>query len=108
MNRHEARRQRAKETQGGRCVPFFVVAEGTSRRYGGPQEGGWWYDDTEALDVFQSWTWRQALAIARKLREDWPTCPRGRGSVLGGTDVVIRLHRYADTIPTWAGRPSYE
>ena len=83
----------------GRVEPFYIVAVGHDRCYGGPEEGGWWYDTFRVLGVRRVWDVRSGLAAARALMEEHPTCPRGRGSVLGGTDVEICTFRRTSDIP---------
>lgn len=73
------------------CPPFLVVAYGISRHYGGPEEGGWYYDNTTILEVRKAYTWEQGVRQFRKLKEEYPTQRYGRGSVLGnGDDVYVR------------------
>jgi hypothetical protein len=76
--------------QGGKCPPFLVVCYGVDRVYGGPEEGGWYYDRTTVLEVRRAFTFAGGLRAARELRDEHPTCPRGRHSVIGGTDTYVR------------------
>lgn len=77
---------------------FYVVAIGTDRVYGGPEEGGWYYDASEILDVRSAFDVATGLQAARALREEFPTCPHGRYSVIGGTDVEIRMVRTPEAL----------
>ena len=89
----------------------FVAVVSTSRHYGGPEEGGWWYDwsNTE-----KSWSFdnpRRARRFARRLeREESRYMPRhNRFSVLGGTDLEICRTRDRETLDSWQSRtrPTY-
>lgn len=86
----DAHETRLAATKGGACPSFLVVAYGVDRVYGGPEEGGWWYDRMTVLEVRRAFTFAGGLRAGRELRDEHPTCPRGRGSVLGGTDTYIR------------------
>ncbi len=99
-------RRRASRNPGD---PFWVVATGISRHYGGPEEGGWWYDHTRVLSDVQVTSVREGLAVARAMREEYPTCPRGRFSAIGGEDVYIQCH-YDETEFQYDDeeKPSYE
>ncbi|MFZ9889735.1 MAG: hypothetical protein ACO3JL_19745 [Myxococcota bacterium] len=103
-------RRRVRQLQKSR-YPLYVVAIGTDRRYGGPEEGGWWYDESYVLEVASCRGWRAALRAARSLKRDYPTCPYGRFSAAGGTDVSIRLTDCRAELDTWSmptPRPHYE
>lgn len=93
------RSERATLVKSGEVVPFIVAAIGVDRCYGGPEEGGWYYDATSILQVFKVWNWKQGLARARELKEEHPTCPRGRHSVIGGTDVYLRTYIDVEDMP---------
>lgn len=58
------RLERAERRHRGNHFPIFILAIGTTRRCGGPEEGGWWYDDTEVLVVWVAATLRGACAAA--------------------------------------------
>lgn len=105
-----ARRMRRIEARKGRVLPFYVVCYGIDRRYGGPEEGGWWYDATAIIDVAKVWDVKGARAALRRMRDDNPTCPRGRGSVLGGTDIYVRACAVTAEFPTEddGSKPRYE
>jgi hypothetical protein len=89
---------RLSATREGRAPSFLVVAYGIDRLYGGSEEGGWYYDATSVIEVRVVYTVGGALRAARELRDDHPTCPRGRHSVLGGTDVYVSTY-YSETDP---------
>jgi hypothetical protein len=93
----------------GECVPFYVAALGIDRCYGGPEEGGWWYDTTTILKVYKVFDWKQALVRCKELQEEYPTCPRGRYSVIGGQDTYVRTFRSLEDLPEEDySRPRYE
>ncbi len=104
---YEARQQATKEC---RLLPFYIVAYGISKGYGGPEEGGWWYDSRRILEVRKAYSWEQGLKLARQLKDEYPTCKHGRGSVLGGEDTYIKVCYTEDEFPSEGpnGRPRYE
>lgn len=105
-----ARLERLK-SDGATVSPVYAVATRTFRCYGGPEEGGWWYDWTDIEQVCQAYTFRGLLATVRRMREEHETDQRGRGSVLGNRgDVTIYLTRHAHLIDGLQSteRPRYE
>lgn len=91
--------------------PLYAVAVRTTSHYGGPEEGGWWYDWTDILDVRRTFTFRGMLATVRALRAEHDTDQRGRGSVLGNRgDVTVYLTRHEHLIDGLQSteRPRYE
>jgi hypothetical protein len=91
--------------------PFVVGVVGYSRHYGGPEEGGWWYDRCDVLDWQECSSWREGLALARRFREEHPTQRHHRGSVLGnGYDTKLVFTRSWQEIETMQSkeRPHYE
>lgn len=103
-------RRRREALRSSRLLPFYVVASGTVRCYGGPEEGGWWYDKRRIIEVRAVFTVTGALHTVRELRLDHPTCPKGRHSVIGGEDVEIGVFYDETMFPqeSSGGRPSYE
>jgi len=74
-----------------------ITAYATTRHYGGPEEGGWWYDVEEAL---KDWTKPISPNRTREMLNEWVTeMERAAehlnegdiGSVSGGTKITIRL-----------------
>lgn len=109
LEKQAARRERNSKVERGEVVPFYVAAIGMDRCYGGPEEGGWWYDVTTVLQVFKVWDWEQAHTRAKELKEEYPTCPRGRYSVIGGQDTYVRTFRKLEDLPDENHtRPRYE
>ena len=83
-----------------------------AQNYGGPEEGGWWYDSGEPLesvkvDPFMMQDERDKLVV--KLKENWADeqHPRGRRSCAGGPDVEVCFqNHFAEAFPQ--NRPHYE
>ena len=98
--RHAARIDRNARIAAGHVDPIYVLAVSSARMYGGPEEGGWFWDYVVVSEVRKAWDWRGALRHARELRAEYPTCPRGRHSVIGGTDVSIVCRRDPREFPT--------
>lgn len=48
---------------------IFVNVYEVSRHYGGPEEGGWWYDAGHVVHSFQLTSYNQAQALAELLRQ---------------------------------------
>ena len=91
--------------------PFVVGVIGTSRHYGGPEEGGWWYDWTDVLDFEPCHCWQEGLEVARRYREDHPTQKPDRFSVIGNDqDTQIVFRRSVAEIESFQSteRPHYE
>ncbi len=62
---------RRQQRDGGRVLPIFIAVQSTSRHYGGPEEGGWYYNWTETDEVFRFWDWRSALQKMRELHDEY-------------------------------------
>lgn len=97
----------------GRMLPFLVVAWQISRHYGGPEEGGWWYDWTEVVDVRKAHTMSEGLRQARKLKAEYPQPRFNRFSCAnrGEGDTMIGVF-YGESDPRFpqnsTHRPRYE
>lgn len=103
---YDARKQSVAQ---GKVPAFYVVATGVSRLYGGPEEGGWYYDAQQILAVRKVYTVAGALKAARELREEYPKPRYSRHSVLGGEDTYIETCYSEDMFPEETkGRPHYE
>lgn len=86
------RRQRFEKVKNDQPQPFYIVVYGISRHYGGPEEGGWYWDRIKALEIRKVWSISKALKLVRELKEEYPTQKYHRGSVLGnGQDIEIQL-----------------
>jgi len=91
--------------------PIYAGVVSISRHYGGPEEGGWYYDWYEVEEIAEcDGGFRDLLATVRILREEYPSCPRGRGSVIGGDDTVVFISRSKKLIEDMQSeeRPVYE
>ena len=105
----QAALRRRDAARRGEVLPFYIVATATSRHYGGPEEGGWWYDALNILAVRRVFTFKGAREAIRELREEHPTCKYGRGSVLGGDDVEVHVFYDESFFPfETRERPRYE
>ncbi len=69
---------------------YWVTVYRVGRRYGGPEEGGWWYDTGTVELSRPAADLTEAEELAAVYRDDYPYTGR-RGSVLGGDDwdVVV-------------------
>lgn len=101
---------RQEAMQNGIVKPFYVVAYNISRNYGGPEEGGWYYDWTSILEVHKVWDWKGALKAMRELKDKYPQPRYNRHSVLGREgDYHINMYYDIDQFPKESTeRPRYE
>lgn len=81
-------------------APWYVGVYEVYRCYGGPEEGGWWYDAGEAIHSETAETEDEAQAILERLVEEYPKTG-ARYSVLGGEDYdVFITETYEPSFPT--------
>lgn len=75
-----------------------------------PKKEGWYYDWYQVEEILQCQDFRHLLSTVRQLRKDYPTCPCGRGSVIGGDDTVVYISRSKKLIEDMQSeeRPRYE
>lgn len=89
---------------------FYIAEFGVSRHYGGPEEGGWWYDWYELVNVRIFKNKRAARRTHRRLMRKAIKPKYNRYSVLGGTDTLFyrtsNRQEIIDLIST--RRPRYE
>jgi hypothetical protein len=75
---------------------WFVGVYDCDRSYGGPEEGGWWYDVGELIYVEVALSEQLARARQAQLREQYPNTGQ-RDSVLGNRtgdwDVIVSKGR---------------
>jgi hypothetical protein len=83
----------------GKVLPFYIAVWGVDRHFGAGEGGAGWFDCTQVYEVAKVWDWRTGLKAARAFRKEYPTCRRGRGSVLGGTDTYVRTIRELEDLP---------
>ena len=99
-------------TSTSNASPLVVVLLALDRCYGGPEEGGWWWDRCEIVQYAVRDGWQAALATARAMRDDNPSSRFGRYSAAGGTDYAVRVVALGG-FEEWAAnvecidRPSY-
>lgn len=83
---------------------LWVQVHETSREYGGPEEGGWYYD-ARSIPFEKRCKKRAAKKLAKSLRADIVPPRYDRFSVLGGTDTSVYVGRYRFEP---SGRQAYE
>lgn len=103
----EARKIRLEKIKSGEPQPFYVVLYQIDRLYGGPEEGGWYWDRIIASEITRVWDWKNALKEIRYLQEEYPKPKYSRGSVLGGTDIEIRVIPSKDYIHEQRTKPQW-
>lgn len=76
--------------------PAFVTAYDHTRAYGGPEEGGWWYDAYEPLESITVNSSEEAEQAAQKLYNDFHGSTDGKLSIdierQKGSQVKDRPH----------------
>lgn len=93
----------------GYVDPFYIVAYSVARLYGGPEEGGWWYDSLVIEEVRKVYTFRSALVVTRELKEAYPPPRFNRFSAAGGDDQYVKLcYSEADFPAENTRRPHYD
>lgn len=85
---------------------FFVNVWDVDRVYGGPEEGGWWYDAGECIKTVVCLTREQADEIHAELSERFPRTGK-RSSVLYGEDYDVTIDDEQGTFFP-ENRPHYE
>ena len=94
--------------------PRFISAYATTRHYGGPEEGGWWYNCNECLKSkpIPPCDDEDLEAVLASVIERW--CDQFEDehygdiySVLGGSEVWFALEYHAGQNQS-TGRPRYE
>lgn len=69
---------------------FFVNVWDIWREYGGPEEGGWWFDRGKCVKTVECSTRDQARLAREGLLDDYPRTGH-RYSVLNGSDYDITI-----------------
>lgn len=86
----------------------WVNAYAVTRHYGGPEEGGWWWDRYTSLASVPVCKGQRAEAIRARLERHFAGEKHGNiYSVLGGVDVVVRIEDAPKASET-TERPRYE
>lgn len=86
--------------------PWWVNVYEASRDYGGPEEGGWWYEVGYPHEWKRSDSRAEAIELRDQLVELYPRTGK-RASVLGGDDWEVRIERNVAQ-PYPEQRPRYE
>lgn len=102
------RQKRFEKVKNDNPQPFYIVVYEIERHYGGPQEGGWYYDTQIVIDCKKLWSISQTLKQMRELREEYPQPKYKRTSVLGSYDIFIDLIPTLECIRERTERPQYE
>lgn len=93
-----------------RPLPLYthVSAYGVTREYGGPEEGGWWYDNYDLICSIPIKSDEQAETVKKFLEENLSHLNEGNlNSVLGGIEVRVLIEEVRAQFET-KGRPRYE
>lgn len=101
---------RRRDLKEGAELPVYVGVVSVTRHYGGPEEGGWYYDWHQVEDIATCYSFLDTLRAVKSFRRVYPTCSRGRGSVIGGADTFIYMSRSIKLIENCQTkeRPRYE
>lgn len=87
-------------------LEVYVTVYEIERCYGGPEEGGWWYDDYTPLRVVPCLL-SGAKEIRKRLQEDFSNeGRRDRFSVIGDSEYAINIELTMCESET-RGRPVY-
>lgn len=69
----------------------YVNVYKVTRKYGGPEEGGWWYNDFECLEVYPVRN-KNSDIIKKEMEEEYASIKHGNiYSVLGGADLAVYI-----------------
>jgi hypothetical protein len=86
----------------------YVSVYEIGRRYGGSEEGGWWYDTGTLVLSQRVWTDEQADELVAKLQDEYPRTGN-RCSVLGGEDYDVVVEDHDEVRIFWPEKtPRYE
>lgn len=86
----------------------MAVVQSISRHYGGPEEGGWWYDLEVNEESSRAFGLAGAIKLLRTLEEEFVRNRHDRYSVLGGEDYCFYLTTSDDLPRETTSRPRYE
>jgi len=85
---------------------LYVNVYDITRVYGGPEEGGWWYDMGELIESHEASSDEEAREVQARLLEDFPNTGK-RYSVLGGDDYDVKIQDHpGEDFPQYI--PRYE
>lgn len=86
----------------------FLNVYSITRHFGGHEEGGWWYDWYECVEVFPVRDSEQGMVLKDWLYEQHKSKAYGNiSSVLGGLEIVVRFEDEPKKSET-KERPHYE
>lgn len=86
----------------------YVTAYEVTRHYGGPEEGGWWYDWQTPLETVPVNNSDEREAALEQLNEAYSHVVYGdRFSVRGGADLVVLVEDHPEEFAS-RERPFYE
>lgn len=82
-------------------IRWWVAVYEEDQGYGGPEEGGWWYDIGEVKQVVPCSSYEQAENVRDLLREQWKDEGRPTSSVLydGGNYRIQIEGKYPEDYP---------
>jgi hypothetical protein len=89
---------------------YYVAVSHMTRHFGGPEEGGWWYDWREVVEVRRVFGIDGLVSALERLKEEYPRARYSRGSVLGNAgDHEFMVCTTQEEIPEdTKQRPRYE
>lgn len=87
---------------------MYATAYAVTRHYGGPEEGGWWYNHYQRLESIPMMN-ESPEAIRKHLRKRWEDREHGNiYSVLGGTQVQVITNENVAGENETTEKPRYE
>lgn len=103
------KKYRQEKLKQGKFMPLHAAVFEISRHYGGPEEGGWWYDWVTLVETVIVSGYSDTLKVMRKLHETYPQPKYNRHSVLGSHDYSIQLYYDLSCMPKeTTHKPRYE
>lgn len=95
--------QTAPEPEGYCWINVYYI----TRKYGGPEEGGWWYDHWDCVDSHRG-RLEESEEDEKELREEYEGDAWGdKSSMRGGLEVRVLVEDTFEKSAT-RGRPHYE
>lgn len=85
---------------------YFVSVYDVTRNFGGPEEGGWWYDSGVLVSVVGCLTKEDADRVYDTLINEFPRTNK-RYSVLGGEDYNVTISNQLPAFYFPEERPRY-
>lgn len=97
-----------KRDRGGAAGCRWVSAYAVTRHWGGPEEGGWWWDKFTRVATSRRIKTRRVFETIARMEKAWAHIREGDiSSVLGGTDLVVMPEQQPGEWTT-RRRPRYE